>query len=236
MGTPAQAEDIKVMFGVSRPPYIMQKEHAGIVFELAETIFVRMGLSFRPSFASIKRMERELLAGNIDVAVEVRPTNPEIFYSDAFMMYRNFAVSRKSDKITRTTFSDLRGRSVCAWQGASAHVGEPLERAITEFSSYREFPLQEQQVGTWLAKLCDVILIDDTLLKWHVKQLVENFRSNRRNVDLALDFHPFPGNNEIWFHVGFRDRTLRDRFNQILAEIREDGTFESIRERYISRN
>jgi len=236
MGTPAQAEDIKVMFGVSRPPYIMEKEHAGVVFELAETIFGRMGLSFLPSFASIKRMERELLAGNIDVAVELPPTNPKIFYSDAFMKYRNFAVSRKSDRITMTTFSDLRGRSVCAWQDASAHIGEPLKQAIAGFSSYREYPLQEQQVGIWLAKQCDVILIDDTMLKWHLKQLIDNFKSNRRNVELALDYHPFPGNNEIWFHAGFRDRALRDKFDEALAEIKKDGTYDKIREEFVSRN
>ena len=38
MGVPAQAEDIKVMFGVSRPPYIMEKEPTGIVFELAAVV------------------------------------------------------------------------------------------------------------------------------------------------------------------------------------------------------
>jgi len=234
--TPAQAAELKVMFGVSRPPYIMEKEHAGIVFELAATIFARMDISFEPSFASIKRMERELLSGNIDVAVELPPTNSEILYSDVFMMYRNYAVSRKSDQISMTTFSDLRGRSVCSWQDASAHLGEPLRRAIGGFSSYREFPIQEQQVRTWLAKLCDVILIDDTMLKWHLKQLVDNFKSNRRNIDLTLDYHPFPGNNEIWSHVGFRDEALRTQFNQVLAEIRKDGTYESIRERFILRN
>ena len=117
VGTPAYAEDISVMFGVSRPPYIMEEEQAGIVFELAETIFGRMGLSFQPSFASNKRIERALLAGNVDVAVEVQPTHPELFYSNAFMNYRNFAVSRKADKVAMKDFSDLRGQSVCAWQG-----------------------------------------------------------------------------------------------------------------------
>lgn len=176
------------------------------------------------------------MAGNIDVAVEMPATNSGIFYSDAFTVYRNFAVSRKSDQISMKTFSDLRGQSVCAWQGASAHLGKPLRRAIHEFSAYREFPLQEQQVGNWLAKLCDVILIDDTLLKWHMKNLVDNFKSYRRNVDLELVYHPLPGNNEIWFHVGFRDEALRNRFNQVLTEIRKDGTYDSIRERFVLRN
>jgi ABC-type amino acid transport substrate-binding protein len=51
-----------------------------------------------------------------------------------------------------------------------------------------------------------------------------------------LDYHPFPGNNEIWFYVGFRDRALRDQFNQVLAGIRKDGTYEKIREKFISPN
>ena len=235
MGTPAQAEDLKVMFGVSRPPYIMEKEQTGIAYQLAATIFGRMDLSFRPKFASNKRMVRELLAGNVDAAVEVLPTSSKLFYSDAFIAYRNFAVSRKIDQIRMNTFSDLRGRSVCAWQDASAHVGEPLRRAIAEFSSYREFPLQEEQVRTWMAKKCDVILIDETLLKWHMKQLVDTFKSYGREIDTKVDYHPFPGDNEIWFYVGFWDRTLRDRFNLVLAEIRKDGTYDRITEEFVSR-
>lgn len=231
---PAQAADLTVMFGVSRPPYIMEKEQTGIAYQLAATIFGRMDLSFRPEFVSNKRMVRELLAGNVDVAVEVLPTSSKLFYSDAFIAYRNFAVSRKIDQISMNTFSDLRGRSVCAWQNASAHVGEPLRRAIAEFSFYKEFPLQEEQVRTWLAKKCDVILIDETLLKWHMKLLINTFRLHGREIDTKVDYHPFPGDNEIWFHVGFRDRALRDRFNQVLAEIRKDGTYDRIREEFVS--
>ncbi len=87
---------------------------------------------------------------------------------------------------------------------------------------------------TWLAKKCDVILIDETLLKWHMKQLVTTFRLHGREIDTKVDYHPFPGDNEIWFHVGFRDRALRDRFNQVLAEIRKDGTYDRIREDFVS--
>lgn len=233
---PAEAADLNVMFGVSRPPYIMEETQTGIVFEVAAVIFERMGLSFEPLFGSNKRMERELMAGHIDVAVEVRPADNGIFYSKPFVVYQNFAVSRTLDEIEMTAFSDLEGRSVCAWQGAAEHVGDRLQQAIPKFASYREFAVQEEQVRAWLAGLCEVILIDKTLLNWHMRHLLKLFRSQGRKVDTEIEYHPLPGENEVWFHAGFRDESLRDRFDEILSEIRRDGTYDSIRNQFLKRN
>lgn len=235
-GISAPAAELEVMFGVSRPPYIMEDQRTGIVFEIAAAIFERMGISFNPSFGSNKRLDRELLTGRIDVAVEVQPTDAHIYYSDPLVAYRNFAVARKRDRIGMTNFADLRGRSVCAWQGASTLVGEPLQKAIPGFASYREYPLQKEQVRVWLAGLCDVILIDDTLLNWHTQNLSEAFRSQGREIDMDVNYYAFPGNNQFWFYAGFRDKSLRDRFNRVLAEIRQDGTYDRIREGFLARH
>lgn len=232
--SPLHAEPLKIIFGISRPPFIIEEKQTGISFELAKVIFDRLGVSFSPSFGPNKRMKLEILKSRVDVAVEVTPFNPTLFYSEKFISYRNFVVSRKADGIAMKDFTDLKGQSVCAWQDARAHIGERLTQAIGSFSSYREFSIQKDQVREWLIKRCDVILIDDTLLKWHMKELIGKLKNKNRNFDVLLDYHPFPGGNITWFYVAFRDRVLRDRFNGILAEIKKDGTYDRIREGFVS--
>ena len=230
----AAADPIRVMYGVSRPPFIMERASTGISFELAETAFDRMGVTTRPFFGSNRRLEAMLEKDQVQVAVEVQKTNPDLSYSDRFIAYRNFAVSRRADGIAMESFADLRGRSVCAWQNAAKHLG--IADVTPKYGRYREFPEQVDQVRFWLAKRCDVIFIDDTLLKWHMKTLAPELEKQGVEVDLDLTFSPFPGDNELWFYVGFRDSGLRDAFNVALATMRADGTYDAIREEFLDRH
>lgn len=228
---PSAAGTLRVMYGVSRPPFIMERDRSGISYELAAATFDRMGVATKPFFGSNERLDAMLQNDQIDVAVEVQKTDPDLFYSERFIAYRNFAVSRSSDQIEMKSFADLRGRSVCAWQNAHKHLG--ITALTPTFSKYTEFPRQIGQVRSWLAERCDVIFIDDTLLKWHMKILVPELEQQGINVDTDLNFDPFPGDNHLWFFVGFRNPAIRDSFNEALVAIRADGLYEEIREGFL---
>lgn len=228
---PVSADALRVMYGVSRPPFIMERERSGISYELAAAIFDRMGVATTPFFGSNERLAAMLQNDRIDVAVEVQKTDPGLFYSERFIAYRNFAVSRRADRIEMKDFADLRGRSVCAWQNAHKHLG--IAALTPTFANYTEFPKQVGQVRSWLAKRCDVIFIDDTLLKWHMKALVPELKKQGIKVDTDLSFDPFPGDNHLWFFVGFREQAIRDAFDESLRAVRADGSYADIREHFL---
>ena len=230
---PAAADPLNVMYGVSRPPFIMEGDRTGISYELATAAFDRMGVATKPFFGSNKRLEAMLERNRVHVAVEVQKTDPRLFYSDRFVAYRNFAVSRRRDNVRMQEFADLRGHSVCAWQNANEHLG--ITELTSTFSSYQEFPEQIDQVRLWMAGRCEVILIDDTLLKWHMKILEPELKRQGIVVDSDLRFDPFPGDNHLWFYVGFTNRDIRDSFNDALAALRSDGSYDDIRERFLNR-
>lgn len=225
----AFAKELTVIFGVSRPPFISQDPPSGISYELFNIIASRLGWQFQAKFASNKRMEHELSSMVVDVIVEVQKSNDLAYYSDPFLAYRNFAVSRAKDNIIFRDYADLKGRSVCSWQNASKNLGVTFENQIPNFKLYKEYPYQETQVRSWLSKECEVILIDDTLLKWWVNALEPSFHQRNRDIDIDLLFAPLP-NNELWWYVAFHNEKLRDNFNLELQKIRSTKEYERIRE------
>jgi polar amino acid transport system substrate-binding protein len=233
---PGQAEDgqpLKVIFGQSRPPFVMVDEASGLSVELAREIFARMGEPFEPLFASNKRMEVELQQGRVDVAVEVQPSDPALFYSQPFIVYRNYLVTRRRQNIQFSgRWAELRGVSVCAWQNAAQSLGAEFSEASQGFARYSEHSSQRTQVEEWLLQQCDAILIDGTLLEWQWRRLREQSPRVFGVADSDVVYVPLPQGHELWWHVGFRSRELRDRFDAALAQIQADGSYRRVRQRY----
>lgn len=232
-GQAEEAQALKVAFGQSRPPFVVPEKLSGLSVDLAREVFARMGLSFVPLFASNKRMEVELRQGRVDVAVEVQPSDPELFYSQPFIVYRNYLVTRRQQNIQFSgRWSDLRGVTVCAWQNAAQSLGAAFAEASKEFARYREYSSQRSQVEEWLLHSCDAILIDSEILAWQWQSL----RKQNPRVFAATDRDvvqvPLPQGHELWWHVGFRSRELRDRFDAALAQVQTDGSYQRLRQLY----
>lgn len=223
-------EPLAVMFGISRPPYVMEENQTGISVELAREVFARMGRRFVAVFGANKRLEISLKHEQVDVAVEVQPTDSSLYYSAPFIAYRNYVVSRERDDITFRDWPDLAGHSVCAWQNAKENLGPRFAETIPSFSDYREFALQKRQVRQWLKGGCEAILIDDTLLKWWIQDLQ---RESGIPHEIKPRYAAFPGDNALWWFVGFRDSRLRDEFNRQLSAMQKDGTYLRIRENFL---
>jgi len=229
------ASEIEVVFGVSRPPFIMEKQKTGISYELFKCIANKMGMNFYPVFASNTRMEVMMQKGNFDIIVEVQKTVSNLFYSSPFIAYRNFAVTKGKEAFQFRDYADLRGKSVCSWQNAQDNLGKSFRSQIPKFKKYKEFPLQEKQVLSWMLGNFEVIIIDDTLLKWWIKKLEPKLVKYGEKVDLNnIQYHPLPGGNTLWWHVVFKDKILRDRFNTVLEKMKKNGEYNRIREGFVN--
>lgn len=218
------------MFGVSRPPFIQDNPPSGISFELFSTIAGNLGWQFKPLFAPNARMEKAIEELTIDAIVETQQLNEKAFYSAPFIAYRNFAVSRTQSQLSFESYQSLAGYSVCAWQNASKHLGKLFSQNTSSFKDYKEFSHQEKQVKSWLSGECEVIIIDDTLLKWWINVLTPKFLELGRSLDLDIQFDPLP-NNTLWWFVAFKDENLRDQFDLELKKLRASGEYDRIREK-----
>ncbi|MBD1584122.1 substrate-binding periplasmic protein [Pseudoalteromonas sp. S16_S37] len=222
----AAAEPLKVAFGQSRPPYVDESNQSGISVELFDNIAKISGWQYQSFFVSNKRMERLLRSEKVDIAVEVQKSDKNLYYSMPLISYRNFAFHRNKSKFVLNNMSELLVYSVCAWQNASEHLF--LDSTFANKTNYVEYSKQQDQVIDWLSGKCEVILIDDTLLKWHLFQLKNagHFFVKRNWGKVLLPVK----NNPLWFYAGFREPRLRDDFNSALQLLIDSGRYNQIRE------
>lgn len=230
----AHAEPLMVAFGLSRPPYVDEQSGDGISPALFAAVAERLGWQFDRTYVSNGRMEKLLVAGDIDIAVEMPPGHAGVHYSQPFVAYRNVAIHRDNPAFTLSTLDELQHYSICAWQLASEHLH--IASQMAKKADYFEYALQKRQVADWVSGKCDVILIDDLLLSWHLRAL----QSEWQPEVLALNRHrwgqvllPSP-NNPLWFYVGFRDPDKRDAFDRVFTALLAEGLQEAVRARYVS--
>ncbi len=223
---------VPVMFGISRPPFVMDQERRGISVDLAFEAFRRMNLIASPSFGPNQRMELELASGAVDIAVEVQKFSPDFHYSDVFMTYHDVVVTRAADNLDFHDWPDLKDRRVAAWQMARSDLGQRFADAVPRFARYSEFSDQREQVFQWAAGDFDAIVIDQVLLLWILSASSRQFPALNLPKAETLRLRDVPDASNLDYFAAFRSESLRDRFNQALQDIRQDGTYDRIFARY----
>ncbi len=228
--TPGASQAIPVIYGISRPPYIMEQERRGISIDLADECFRRMGVITRPTFGSNQRMDSEMAAGTAAIGVEMQKGASDLFYSVPFITYHAIVASRPSDQVQFRTWPDLKGLRVATWQTAQAALGQDFIATIPTYGKYTEFADQRELVLQWATGQFDAIIIDKTLLQWNLAALAKAMPNLPVLTTIQSDRIP-DGAHLDWF-VGFRSASMCQSFNLAFQAIRQDGTYDRILSRY----
>jgi len=217
---------IKVAFGFDRPPFIFGRTTSkGIETDIVQEAMALEGYDIEIVQMSKYYLESILHQSNdIDaVAAISRNPNDGLFYSDDFIAYENYAISRTKDHLEINSLEDLTTVQFVAWQDAYRDLGEKFYTLFnplngTAKSHYRDTSSQIDDCKLFFSKKVDVILSDKTIFGWHKKVL--------HNHD-QYSYHPIfskPTN----YPVVFRDAKLRDIFNQGLQKLKASGRYDEI--------
>ena len=223
----ATTDELTVAFGQSRPPYVDETSSDGISVRLFDAVAQQLGWHYRAIFASNHRMEKLLEDGQVNISVEVQPTNANLYYSQPFISYSNYAVYRDDKELTLAHMDELQPYSICAWQNAHNHLG--IQHWATKKADYHEYPEQKWQVTDWLNKRCQLLLIDDTLLQYHLKLFSHHKTTQQIEIGAYKKVLLPIKTNPLWFYVGFTDAAMRDAFDVQLSELKQSGQYELIR-------
>lgn len=218
--------EVRVGFGLAKPPYIMESGREGVELEIAEQALAAGGckmiaLQFPPS-----RGLGMLRAGLIDGLMTVdEGIGGNGYFSDAYINYQNVAVTLSERHIQLDNIEELADYSVAGFQNASVILGERFRKVTAHHKDYREYSLQLLQDNLLYTGRVDIVVGDRLIFRYFSTRMAPTIDASQ-----PVTFHTiFPPNPR---KAVFRTADLRDRFNAGLKIIRKNGQYDAILKKY----
>lgn len=221
---------VTIGFDNTFAPFGFEKDgkYTGFDIELAEEVLGRMNVDydFQPIEWGMK--ETELNTGNIDMIWNGYSVTPErekiVAFSDVYLENRQAIVVLEDSDIQ--TKEDLAGK-VVATQEESASleaINKDKKFADTlaeEPVTYASFVEVFQDLDN---KRVDAIVVDETLTMYYMAQSDKDANYRILEDDFGREDYA----------VGFRkdDKEFIEEFNKVLKEVKEDGTFDKIQDKW----
>jgi polar amino acid transport system substrate-binding protein len=157
-----------------------------------------------------------------------RITEPNGFYGDVPVLYRNAFITLKKKKIKISCPSDLDGKIINGFIGASKRYPEWLGK-VTSAKTYFEINDQSLQVLQLLHGRIDAVLSDVYIFKYYF------FQENKKFLIQFSDFdvHYVLKENPLEYRPVFRSKLVRDDFNLGLKHLQKTGKIQKIYNKYI---
>ncbi len=228
--TQASADTLKIGVGLSKPPYIIQENNAGVEYEIVSRALELAGHKMVPKYMPLLRIPHELNGGALDGGMHLRAhVSIDGFFSDEVISYRNYAIALENSDLQLETLEDLQGVSVIAFQNAKKLLGERFFEAVNANKNYSEIANQELQVRMLAAGRAQVAVADHRIFL-HFKKVFETKTGKLLRFQFFPLFPPTP------YRLAFRSREVRDAFDEGLAKLRQSGEYEEIITKYISKD
>ncbi len=171
--------------------------------------------------------ESELADGNIDLIWNGYSVTEErkekVLFSDPYMQNRQLIITRKDSTIEKK--SDLKDKVVSVQKSSSAYkaiMEDSFFQSLTDWKPV-QFDTNNDCFMDLEAGRSDAIVVDETLARYYMKQ-----QSN----DIYKVLEDNLGTED--YAVGMRksDTELCDSINKALQELKEDGTFDTIKNKW----
>jgi polar amino acid transport system substrate-binding protein len=223
----AAERTVLVGVGLSKPPYIIQKNNSGAELEIVKRGLEVAGYDMRIRYMPLKRISHELNGGMLDAGMSLRAYMAvDGFFSNEIITYQNYAITRDGAGITLRKISDLASFRVTAFQNASRLLGPEFQNAVALNRQYHEVANQALQVKMLVKGRTDVV-ISDFRIFLHFKKQIEREEKQKYRIQFHALFPKSP------YRVAFRDKTIRDNFDQAIEEMRQSGEYDAILQKYI---
>lgn len=230
------SKEIDIAFGQNRPPYVFHELGVwkGIEIDIVREALRFKGHSFNNEIHVVnKRLKRAVSTMGFDASVAVQQQEDGTYYSDFFITYINYAISRKKDNLIINDIKDLSKYTTVAWQNAYINLGEEYESYFgpniedTIQRKYAEFGDQERQNAFFWIGRAQVIVVDKFVFDWFRSKLSVTYDTS----DEVVYHDIFP--SHTYYQVNFKNKSLRDDFNKGLQHLRDTGQYQEIIKKYL---
>ncbi len=224
------ARDLRVAFGQEKAPYLWVEDDQvkGVEYDIVRSALAAEGTGLVPATLPNRRVSIALSGDDFDVVtgMQINQAGETAFYSDDYLTYVNFAITRKGRHIKLTGLPDLFEHSVAIWQNAweDLNLGK-LRPGGPNGLDYTEFTSQYRQSKFFWVGRCDVNVIDRNIFIWYSRQLADEM-----DTTAELEFQDILPSVRV--RAAFRDAHERDAFNAGLKTIKANGSYDRIFVKY----
>mgnify|MGYP001490973758 CR=1 FL=1 len=207
-------------------------ELVGFDVDLAREVFKRAGfkVEFQPIDWSMK--ETELNSGNIDVIWNGYSINDErkekVAFTQAYLENKQIIMTLADSTINSK--EDLKDKKVAVQNGSSTLEAINNEPEVVETFAGGEpvlFDTNHEAIMDLEAGRADAVVSDEVLARYYIKQ-----KNPKDYKILEEDF----GEEEYGIGLRKEDKKLLDKINNVLDEMKKDGSYEKIYEKWFQGN
>lgn len=223
-------KELNILFAKEREPFIFNNSYLkGIEYDLIHEVFKDYQTKINYSNVLFEN-EYNLFKNNdfFDMAVSIKEKDDEFYYSNDFINFRNVFITRLNENIAITNLNDLEGKKIIAFVDAHKFAGESffeLYNPSKKNNNYREEKDSLLAVKEFLEKKSDILFIDINIFKWHLKYL-----SDKSILSYKYDYLKHSNNT---LQIVFKDKNLKNIFNENLDKIKKSGTYQKIINSYL---
>ena len=217
-----------VGFGMNKPPYVLEKENSGLEVEIFREAAKVSGYEIKPYFGPLERLKISMRNGQLDaITITNADENLPFHNSMPFISYRNYAIALKKKKLKIKTIADLKKYSITSFQRSRELLGSEFTKMANENPQYREFADQKIRNVLLFKERADVAIADKRIFEYFNSQLDSTIDHNQPVVmyDLFKVMH---------YQAAFRSEEIMKKFNEGLLEIKKNGTYEKLENKYIN--
>ncbi len=221
----AEKPELVVAISLDMPPYVMDKAAGGLEVEIARSALQDYDLRFVQ--IPYRELKTALKQKRADVSLGVDEGDKDIYYSNDFITFANYAISKKADGFRIDSVADLSGHRVLTWGNAYLELGGEFEALFSPQSpqrkNYVEVADQKEQVRRFWEGTGQVIVIDHSIF-------LHFSREAGKDLD-EVSFHAiFPPVTN--FKAGFADAEVRNSFDRGVAALCCSGAYAEMLRRY----
>jgi len=225
--TTLKSNKIEMVDGLIKPPFIIEENGRGLQLDIVRLALKAVNKDIHFIHVPFGRTVTTSQSLNADGIVTVLPDyqHPNLFISKPFITYQNVAVSLLENQLSLENIGDLSGKSIVAFQNAKKYLGQDFNNIIKYSMDYREVAQQVKQIELLFLHRTEVIILDINIFKYLLKH------NTTARVSQPFKVHYIF--NERQYSAAFKSEINRDVFDLGIKNMKEQGTYQIIVDKYL---
>lgn len=211
------------------PPFEFAEgdKYVGFDIDLADALAKKMGYKMEFKSMGFDALIPALQSNDIDMIAAGINSTPErakaVDFSDPYFTEGGFAIVVRKDNTNINDWKDLEGKRIVTQIGT---IPSEMARKIPGVQ-LKEVDSNSQAFNELQANTVDAMILDNAVAMYYLKQGADK--------DLKLTGEPTKGEPVVWaFRKG--DNELREKANKALQELKADGTYQKIYDKWFGTN